>query len=354
MLSLKELRQATHLSQDKFAQKYHLSASTLRRWEQGTNEPPEWYVFALNELFARDGIVSLPDVSVDASNSVSVSACSGDPHMSLASSKPSVSLEAVGNFTKFVKYYQFGVFYERELKLWHENKDFRGKPLHDYLYENRLKYIGKKPEELTDAEILRGLTISGVLKSYTRFDASLMKEVIQKYAIKSVYDPCAGWGERMLCAYSERIPYKGVDINEKLRAGYENMICDLGLDDCIFSVGDSSVLRADDGYDAVITCPPYYDVEHYSDIGAENLSYSDFLNWWDNVVTNSVTNSTRYFCFQINCKYRDDMIRIVEDHDFCLIDAMTYKTNNSSHFTRRKGGKNVKKEFETMLVFARL
>ncbi len=55
MLDIKELRKMTGLSQDRFADRYMLNAGTLRRWEQGVNEPPEWYLFALNELFKYEG-----------------------------------------------------------------------------------------------------------------------------------------------------------------------------------------------------------------------------------------------------------------------------------------------------------
>ncbi len=33
-------------------------------------------------------------------------------------------------------------------------------------------------------------------------------------------------------------------------------------------------------FDAVITCPPYGNLEIYSDKGAENLSDENFILWW--------------------------------------------------------------------------
>lgn len=55
MLSVLELRKMTGLSQDKFAKKYHLSPSTLRKWEQGISQTPEWYLWLLNENFKYEG-----------------------------------------------------------------------------------------------------------------------------------------------------------------------------------------------------------------------------------------------------------------------------------------------------------
>jgi DNA-binding transcriptional regulator YiaG len=55
MLSIKELRELTGLSQDKFAKEYHLSSPTLRRWEQGVTQTPEHYLYSMNELFKYKG-----------------------------------------------------------------------------------------------------------------------------------------------------------------------------------------------------------------------------------------------------------------------------------------------------------
>ncbi len=271
---------------------------------------------------------------------------------SLQPTKPCRFTGLCGNFSKFTKYYQFEVFYKRELEMWEQNNIYRGVPFRDYLFDNRLKYIGKTPDQLSDAEILRGFRISGVYKGFTTYDATLMHDIIKEYKIESVYDPCAGWGERMLCCYSLNIPYTGIDINSSLNDGYKRMIKDLGITEQNFIVGDSSKIKAKSGYDAVVTCPPYWNIEIYSNNGAENFTYHNFLDWWKQVVDNSITDTVRYFCFQVNQKFKDDMSSIVESFGFKLIDSKVYKSNKSSHFTR-KNGVNSKKEFETMLVFVR-
>lgn len=273
-----------------------------------------------------------------------------DPmHNTLSPVKFRCDVNKIGNFSKVTRYYQFDTFYNRELAIWNANANFRGMPVREYLFANRLKYLGKKPEELTDIEILRGLTISGVLKGYTVFDSSLMDKVIKKYNIKSVYDPCAGWGERMLCCHTNKVKYTGVDINEALEDGYTRMISDLNVN-AKFIVGDSSKVKAASGYDAVITCPPYWNIEKYTNKGAENLPYDEFLVWWDKVVKNSVSDTTEYFCFQINQRFSGDMIDIVKKNGFELVEEFSYSNNKSSHFTR-KNGNNTKKEHDTMYVF---
>ena len=260
------------------------------------------------------------------------------------------------NITEITKHFQFYLFFEKELRLWFDNSLYKHVPLQMYLYMNRFKYIDKLPSSLTDKEILRGFNIAGIYHSYTVFDVSLMEQVINKYDIKSVYDPCAGWGERLLCCYKHDVKYQGVDVNESLKPGYDNMIDTYGITNQSVVFEDSSVIDVSGfgDFDAVITCPPYFDTEIYSDMGSENFSYVDFLKWWNDVVKKSLNLNIKYFCFQINQKYKEDMVNVITSLGFKQVDLFIYKgKTRSSHFTR-KSGKNLKKEYEEMLVFERI
>lgn len=257
------------------------------------------------------------------------------------------------NLSAVVKNYNFDIFYENEINLWNNNADYKNLTLQAFLYYNRLKYIGKLPHELSDMEILRAFTIAGIRKGYTVFDASLMNIIATKYNIKSVCDPCAGWGERMLYCYHNNIAYHGIDINAKLQKGYNNMITDFNMTEQVIETADSALCNISGNYDAVITCPPYGNIEIYSKNGSENLDNNAFLDWWHQVVLNCDKTGIKYFCFQINQKYRNNMLKIVENCNYKLIDELQFNNNKSSHFTR-KGENNIKKEFETMLVLQKI
>ena len=254
-----------------------------------------------------------------------------------------------------VKAYQLPVFYETELKLWKENPYYKGLHLQPFLYHNRQKHLErhKNAYQLTDAELLRGFKISGIRSGYTVFDPVLMQNVIQKYGIQSVYDPCAGWGERLLCCAQMNVQYQGVDINHKLKKGYQRIIQDYGFTEQTFCVNDSSKGFHGSACDAIITCPPYFDTEIYSNKGAENFSYEVFVKWWSDVVKWCLVGDPKYFCFQINQKYKDDMAQCVTEHGFRLIEQLDMPVR-SSHFHREVGGIVKKKEFESMLVFERI
>ena len=259
------------------------------------------------------------------------------------------------NLNKIVKYYQFPVFYERELKLWEENPIYDGVPLKIFLYHNRLMYLGKNPKQLSDLEIMRGFKIAGILRGYTVFNIKGMSEVLEKYNVKSVYDPCAGWGERMLCCIYHDVKYEGTDINAKLMDGYDQMMSQYDVHKiCAVELGDAaSIDLTNISADTVFTCPPYHDVEIYSPDGAENLSYKDFLVWWDSVVKNSLNVNPERFVFQINQKYKYDMLDIVLNNGFILQEEIALK-KQSSHFTREKNGVNKKSEYESVLVCRRV
>lgn len=255
------------------------------------------------------------------------------------------------SFMSAVKYYQFDVFYKHEIELWNENACKNDLSLQLRLYYNRYMYLGKTPDELRDAEILRGFTISGIHKGYSAFDTSLMQQVIDKYDIKSVYDPCAGWGERMLCCFNNNIKYQGVDINNDLKDGYLHMMVDYNMQKQNIAFCDSADYKPDSNFDAVITCPPYGNIEIYTNYGSENLSDIDFLIWWQKVV--EMCSGIKYFCFQINQKWKDRMLSVVENQGYKLIDEFKFSNNKSSHFNRRNG-ENTKKEFEVMLILQKI
>lgn len=250
------------------------------------------------------------------------------------------------NLSLIAKACQFPEFYKREMRMWKENPEKNGIPLQVWLYANRFQYLGKRPEELTDLQIMNGFSISGVLKGYSTFDTSMMHAVVEKYGIRSVYDPCAGWGERMLYCMHHGITYEGVDVNPGLQDGYRMMTDRFGDGRQSVSCLDSAAYQPQ-GADAVITCPPYGDQEVYSPYGSENLSEDAFLSWWGQVVQNC--SGMRYFCFQVNQRWLERMKPVVVQNGFRFLEQMDAPVK-ASHFQRRSG-QAVRMEHESMLIF---
>ena len=246
------------------------------------------------------------------------------------------------------------VFYANEIKLWNENSCvLKHGTLQARLYENRYKYLGKLPYELSDTEILRGLSISGLYRGYSVFDNTGMVDLIKRYDVTSIYDPCAGWGERLLTSGLLGVKYQGCDINAKLFDGYDSLINHYHLQDCQMHLGDSSVYdMRQHNHDCVFTCPPYESVEHYTTVGAENFSHEDFLAWWKEVVLHSISDTTRIFAYQINTRFKDDMNRILLDLGWTLTEQIPVGKNAVSHLSKRNGKKE-KKNWDEIQVFVR-
>jgi len=252
-----------------------------------------------------------------------------------------------------VKDAQRKVFYKRELELWDSNPLRNGKwgTVQAFLYANRYKYLNKLPHELTDRMLLRSFRISGLHMGYTSFNSSLMRQVIDKYNVKSVYDPCAGWGERMMTCGKLGVAYEGCDINSELFDGYKKLY---GLIDGFKPMlhnNDSANQLVTGDADAVITCPPYKNIEVYSENGAENLGDEDFAAWWGEVVKNCSYSNAKVFAVQTNQACRSVFMDALVAQGWQLKEELVFDNNQKSHFHRVSG--MTKREYESMLVFVR-
>lgn len=231
-------------------------------------------------------------------------------------------------------------FYKREIKLWASDSKLR----YDLLC-NREKYIEKTEEELTDYEILRGLNISGKIHAYSTFNNKGFVELLDKYNISSVYDPCAGWGERLVTCAAKGIDYLGIDINENVINGHHKIIEHYQLTNQNTICADSSKYLNTTKADLVFTCPPYFNQEIYTDKGAENLNRDDFIKWWKTAIKNSINSHTKYIAFQINQKNKTDLVNALLELNLTHIDCIRLE-KKSSHFNH-----NNKKDFESIEIF---
>ena len=252
-----------------------------------------------------------------------------------------------------VKDAQRKVFYKRELELWNKNPLRHGKwgTVQAFLYANRYKYLNKLPHELTDRMLLRAFRISGLHMGYTSFNSSLMRQVIEKYNVKSVYDPCAGWGERMMTCGKLGVSYEGCDINSELFEGYKKLYELIDGFKPVLHNNDSVNQLVTGDADAVITCPPYKNIEVYSENGAENLSDEDFAAWWSDVVKNCSYGKAKVFAVQTNQACRKMFEDVLVAQGWQLKEELVFDNNQKSHFHRVSG--MTKREYESMLVFVR-
>ena len=55
MNELKEIRIATNLNQEQFAEKFEIPVRTLANWEQGYRKPPEYVVKMIKKILRYEG-----------------------------------------------------------------------------------------------------------------------------------------------------------------------------------------------------------------------------------------------------------------------------------------------------------
>ena len=199
-------------------------------------------------------------------------------------------------------------FYKKERELW-KDPAFKEKML-----VNRTQYLFKHREQLTVNDILRGFRYNGY-KGFSHFSPLWIKAFIEEFKVKSIYDPCAGWGHRLLGAASSGIVYIGNDTCRKTVKGLKKIVDDLNIKKVTLYSKDAAKFKPKEKYDAVFTCPPYFMTEYYENRRTStttHLRYSDWLSkWWKNTITNSLAGNPTYFAFVVSEKFLKDMQAIV-------------------------------------------
>lgn len=170
------------------------------------------------------------------------------------------------------------------------------------------KSIGIKSEEGRDNKMLKHLKenackVNGgtenTLSEVSIFDPVLCETMYTWFCMPhgSVLDPFAGGSVRGIVASYKHMKYKGFDIRpEQVEANEkQKQICD-GNEYapqwiCKDSLKMSEVLGSD-MYDFVFSCPPYADLEKYSDIDGDisNMDYPQFLETYRAIIKAAVSH----------------------------------------------------------------
>ena len=169
-----------------------------------------------------------------------------------------------------VKYYQQENFYKTEKDLW-INENIRYK-----LVNNRIKYLNK--EEFTTDELLRGFKISGIHYGYSHFNPLIIKQFLEDTNAKICYDPCGGWGHRILGSTNiDKYIYNDLSYHTYIQC--KNMCKKLNIDNVDFYNNDCRYFIPNDDFDVMFTCPPYFNLENYECGDFKNIE--EFNNFID-------------------------------------------------------------------------
>ena len=236
---------------------------------------------------------------------------------------------SVGKKNYIIKQFQCTEFYKKEMELFATEPNTRRK-----LIQNRCKYLNKKEWELTPNDLLTGFKKSGIYYGYSHFNPLWTNWFVHKYGIKTVYDPCGGWGHHMLGMLScDKIIYN--EINKKVAKNVKRIKERFGIDNLEVNVGNAETYVPGD-VEGFFMCPPYFNVERYES-GFKNIEeYKSFLN---NIFSIWRKNSAKVFGLII----REDFIDLIDEKY-----TESYEINyEESHLTK----KNKKKFKERFYIF---
>ena len=171
-----------------------------------------------------------------------------------------------------IKYFQ-NTFYKQERDIYAHNPIMRRK-----LIQNICFYLNKKEQALTISDIFSGFKNSGVHYGYYHFNPGWTNWFINKFNIKSVFEPCGGWGHHLLGMLNcDKIIYN--DINKDIYNGVKEMKEYFGIDNLELYNEDIRDFDLTEDVDAWFMCPPYYNLEDYGNESFKDIEeYSEFLN----------------------------------------------------------------------------
>jgi len=112
------------------------------------------------------------------------------------------------------------------------------------------------------------------------FRPAVAKLMYETYCPKGgrVWDPCAGWGGRLMGAAAAGVEYVGTDVEPETVVGNQKLAEALGYEAQVV-LQPAQTFKVPE-VDMVFTSPPYFNVEHYGESEAQSFrSFSTFEKW---------------------------------------------------------------------------
>lgn len=126
----------------------------------------------------------------------------------------------------------------------------------------------------------------------SQFRPAAALAIYKLFNARSVYDPCGGWGDRMVAAMAADIDYHCRDTNPLAIAGYASMQHMYTTQANISFEYEGSEVSAPEGqYDLVFTSPPYWKVEKYQGDKSSHALYKKFDEWMNGFLFKMLDNA---------------------------------------------------------------
>jgi len=196
------------------------------------------------------------------------------------------------------------------------------------------------------SELRRGIYFCSGLTKNTMYRPHMAKSIATHYTSKAVLDPCAGWGGRLLGVVSTGAHYIGYEPNLDTYNNLVRLVKFLGIDDKVELYNLPAEKMDDHIYDTVLTSPPYFNLEVYSDgDGQSENYYSTYDEWRDNwlkIIISKVTRRGAVSCWNVHniskMKLMDDVVSIHEELGMCI--DKSFSLTSSSRQTNQNESRN--------------
>jgi hypothetical protein len=228
----------------------------------------------------------------------------------------------------------------------YKGKSIRGNMNHETMYKALLLNLQIKDTPYR-SELRRSLGFVIGLSNVTKYKAVITKKICIHFNAKSVFDPCIGWGGRMLGTLCLGNKYVGCEPDhntfEKLQQilNHESIPTDIKpLAHIINKPFEIAKDDINDMFDMVLTSPPYYNLEVYTN-GLQSVntypSWDKWIKWYENMIMFCLSklNQNGTSCWSVKDFKTDKKyplatltIKIHDDNGWELV--KTFKTTGSS------------------------
>lgn len=198
------------------------------------------------------------------------------------------------------------------------------------------------------SELRRGISFCFGLTKNTMFRPHLAKMICDYYKPTIVLDPCAGWGGRMLGVVASGAKYIAYEPNTETYKHLEEVASFLGIQDKVELYNEDSGKAIFPAHDLVLTSPPYYNLEVYSqeETQSENQfdTYEEWLEKWLFPLVQKSAKDTKTLCWNVanvgKMKIQDDLFSFLEEQGWKI--DVNFGIGSSARQTNQNAKKNKK------------
>lgn len=143
-----------------------------------------------------------------------------------------------------------------------------------------IRWQFKVGDPVTPSRVLRA--VSANVRTPTVFRPAVAKALYQRYCVPGgrVWDPCAGFGGRLVGAVAAGVQYVGTDVAPETVEGNRQLAHWLGVTDTEIHLAPAETFDPPE-VGMVFTSPPYFHQEQYEGGQQSWSSYLSYTNWLD-------------------------------------------------------------------------